>query len=91
MDGAFYLSPQQRPLLQRLLRRLFPAAALPMLEDEPGSVTTETSACLDWRDRLRVLVSGRVHLSTRAYTELPAGRVLRTHVAFHVPPPGSEV
>lgn len=71
--GAFY-APDTRTLWQRLLSRLFPSRPRPHLEDEvgmaPGYIRTEIVVHLDWLDRLRVLVGGKVHVSTSMRTDV---------------------
>jgi hypothetical protein len=76
--GAFY-APDSRNWWQRLLGRMFPAKLAPRLEDKegwaPGYMITEVVARLDWRDRLRVLVSGKVHVSTSTRTDVNVSKV----------------
>jgi hypothetical protein len=76
--GAFY-APDTRNWFQRLLARTFPAKLAPRLEDKegwaPGYMITEVVASLDWRDRLRVLVSGKVHVSTSTRTDVNVSKV----------------
>ena len=52
----------------------------------PGALVTETEIILDWKDRLRVLVSGRcsLHVSTR--TDVPITRS-ESRSLFSVLPP----
>ena len=77
--GAFY-APDTRNWWQRLLARLFPSQPRPHLEDvegmAPGYLRTEVVAHLDWVDRLRVLVSGKVHISTSMRTDV---NVIKVH------------
>ncbi len=76
--GAFY-APDTRNWWQRALSRLFPAQPRPQLEDvdgmAPGYLSTEVTAYLDWADRLRVLVSGKVHVSTSTRTDVNVTKV----------------
>jgi hypothetical protein len=76
--GAFY-APDTRNWWQRLLSRMFPARSVPIPEDldgwAPSYMQTHVVATLDWRDRLRVLVSGKVHIQTNTKTDVPVGRM----------------
>jgi len=77
--GGAFCSPDTRNWFQRLLARAFPAKMAPMLEDKegwaPGYMITVVEANLDWRDRLRVLASGKVRVSTSTRTDVNVGRV----------------
>jgi hypothetical protein len=56
----------------------------------PGYLTTETKVCLDWWDRLRVLVSGKVMVSVATRTDKTVDRSLSIS-KFSVLPPGHYV
>lgn len=76
--GDFY-APDTRNWWQRLLSRMFPARSVPIPEDlegwAPSYMQTHVVATLDWRDRLRVLVSGKVHIQTNTKTDVPVGKM----------------
>lgn len=45
--------------------------------DDDGTahyIVTDTVAVFDWLDRLRILLTGRVHVATRTRTEVPVGK-----------------
>lgn len=75
--GAYYAA-DTRPLWQRLLSRLFPTGRVEIPEDlegwAPSYMQTHTVCMLDWRDRLRVLVSGKLHVQTNTKTDVSVGR-----------------
>lgn len=54
----------------------------------PGQISTSAYAVLDWRDRLRVLISGRIKTATAIKTDVV---VVQTYseCAFSVLPPGA--
>lgn len=78
-DGG-YMAPDPRSLAQRLLHRLFPHVPME-IGDEPA-FSTETTLMLDWRDRLRVLVSGCIRISHRHVTDVEVKRVSSSCVFF---------
>ncbi len=54
------------------------AHVAPWHDDDDGDanyLVANTAVMFDWRDRLRVLLTGRVHVHVRTRTEVPAGRV----------------
>lgn len=71
---------------ERLGAKLFPRAFadLPMPKDFHAEdvVTCRTAVSLSWRDRLRVLVSGRLWVETRTATEYVVGRSETTSTAY---------
>lgn len=88
-----YFAPDARPAWRRLLSRLFPVPRSwhELDSDEPagwapGWLETHVVARLDWRDRLRVLVSGHVHVRTRTRTDVPVNRTLATSSVWIEPP-----
>jgi hypothetical protein len=61
MTENFYCTEVKHSIWERLIRWLFPVNYLLT----PGSgewITTHAVAELDWKDRLRVMLSGRVHI-----------------------------
>ena len=87
--GAFY-AVDTRPLWKRLLSRLFPMRQ-PTIPDDlegwaPSYMQTHVVAVLDWRDRLRVLVSGRIHVQTNTKTDVNVER-MQSWSAVYVEPP----
>lgn len=78
--NGYYVVPK-RTLLQRMLRRLFPARPLMPVDESTTTdwaideMLTTVDIRLDWVDRLRVLVSGRVAVDVRTQTERTPGRV----------------
>lgn len=87
--GAFY-TVDTRPLWKRLLSRLFPMRQPTIPEDldgwAPAYMQTHVVANLDWRDRLRVLVSGRLHVQTNTKTDVNVER-MQSWSAVYVEPP----
>lgn len=55
----------------------------------PGWVATVTTTHVDWRDRLRILVSGRVLLKSFTQTDVIV-RKARSTSSFSVLPPGGK-
>ena len=88
-DGAFF-AVDIRPWWHRLLVRMFPAASLAIPEDlegwAPSYMQTHVVVCLDWRDRLRVLVSGRLHVQTNTKTDVHVERMASTSAVWVEPP-----
>lgn len=89
MEQAF--AQEYRPtFVQRVWRRLgFGFAHLPYpreADEEHGHVSSDIIAVLDWRDRLRTLVSGRVNVRLSLLTTAPV-TVLKSESAVKVLPP----
>lgn len=59
-------------LLEQLRRKLFPVPwRTPITDDEKRTyLTTNHSVHLDWKDRLRVLLVGRVHSEIVTFTDV---------------------
>lgn len=55
-------------------------------EFAPGCLTTDSTIVLDWKDRLRVLLSGRVHHFLRTQTDVGVSTA-RTFCDARVLPP----
>lgn len=73
--GSNFYAPDSRPWWRRALSKLFPARAVPEFPDDlggaaPGHLCTEVDVRLDWLDRLRVLVSGRLRVVTHTQTDV---------------------
>jgi hypothetical protein len=64
-----YYAKDQRTRWEKLKARIFPVRHL-FGPDSGQYITSHTIAVLDWRDRLRVLVSGRVHVHMRTETNV---------------------
>lgn len=86
----------KRTLVQRVLSKLFPAPALPDMGDCPaeqgwaqGYLQTNHNVHLDWKDRLRVLVSGRVRSVIYQRTDVHVDRV-QVQAVVWVAPPGEQ-
>lgn len=68
MNECGYAMPS---IWQRLMWRMFPHAPRPELPgDERTYLTTEVRVNVDWPDRLRVFVRGRIHVQIRTYTDV---------------------
>lgn len=74
MSDGYYMMERPRWLkrVQRLLG-FFPAPASIPAADAPGAVTTVVFIDLDWADRMRVLVSGKLGVSV----QVPLTRAVR--------------
>jgi hypothetical protein len=83
-------APTPRSLGRRLLDRLFPQRRLPIPEDTegfaPSYMVTGCVCHLDWRDRLRVLVSGRVRIEIQTKTDVVVSRMQSQSVVCVLPP-----
>lgn len=75
---AFY-APDPRAGWKRLLTRLWPRQRFETPESidgfAPGYSVVQTVVHVSWRDRLRVLVSGRCDVEAHVYTETTLRRV----------------
>lgn len=87
------MAPDPRTLLQRFWSWLgFGWAHVERPDDDvpglaPGYMMSETEMGLDWGDRLRVLVSGRLHSQVVTQTDVMPRRMVSTS-AVKVLPPG---
>jgi hypothetical protein len=92
MNTTGYFQIPKRTLMQRLLRRLFPSQHLPPIDPIPewarGESLTQVRVRVDWRDRLRLLVSGRACIDVRLMSSADHRRA-ESRAAFYVAPPGS--
>lgn len=67
-DGAFEARVTWR---DRLRWKLFPSKPRPLItNDRRTFITTEIRSRLDWRDRLRAIVSGRLRATVLTYTDV---------------------
>lgn len=87
--GGFY-ARDGRPMWMRLLSRLFPSRRPDIPDDlegwAPSYMQTHVVVHMDWQDRLRVLVSGKVHIQTNTKTDVTVGR-MESWSTVHVEPP----
>jgi hypothetical protein len=84
---AFCAAPTRR---QRLLAWLFPAPALPEMREmdgfAPAYVETHVVVQFSLGARLRVLLTGRIHVITRSKTDVPITRMFSNSVAWPTHP-----
>jgi len=84
------MAPTPRSLGRRLLDRLFPQQRLPIPEDTegfaPSYMVTGCVCQLDWADRLRVLVSGRLHVEIQTKTDVVVRRAQSQSTVCVLPP-----
>jgi hypothetical protein len=90
-DRAIGFAMAHRPTLWNRLGFGACAAHVPDHVDEapewaPGALSTETRIVLDWRDRLRVLLSGRMMVSLKTKTDVPVRRALSVSSVSVLPP-----
>ncbi len=86
-------SLEYRPTLrERILWRLFPSQALPMHPTITGlpewaqdAINLETTCHLDFADRLRVLITGKLVVKSRTYTAIAPGRVESSAIGYPAP------
>lgn len=90
--GNFY-APDPRRWWERMLSRLFPAQHVEPPEDIegffPGYTRTEIRVVMDWRDRLRALVSGKLTVIVLTQTDVAISK-MRSGSTFWVNPPFSK-
>lgn len=56
---------------RRVINRAFPRAPQPEIDGEVRTyLTINVHIVIDWRDRLRILVTGRALVQVRAYTDV---------------------
>lgn len=85
-------APDRRSLLQRFWSRAgfgAPHVAPPDDEDgfAPGGIVSTVITDVDWADRIRILLSGRVGVQIRIQTDVIVGTAKST-ARFSVLPPG---
>lgn len=85
-----YYAADNRPLWKRWLSRLFPQQYLPIPEDLEGFaasyMVTGVVAHLDWKDRLRVLVSGNLRVEIQTKTDVIVTTMVSTSLMSVLPP-----
>lgn len=71
---------------QRLLAWLFPQPAPPQMREmegyAPSYCETHVIAHFNWKDRLRILLGGRVHVVTRSKTDVSIEKMASASVAW---------
>jgi hypothetical protein len=90
MTDHCYVTADDRTLLERFVDRLFPARHLDIPEDlegfAPSYMVTGVFARLDWQDRLRLLVSGKLHVEIRTKTDVIVSKMVSQSVVYVLPP-----
>ena len=70
--------------------RLFPAQWVQIPEDlegyAPSYIVTRVVSHLDWKDRLRVLWSGRLAVETQTKTDVVVNKMVSQSVVYVLPP-----
>lgn len=56
----------------------------------PGWVRTDTQMHFGWSDRLRLLLTGGLWISTIVHTDTPSPTVTKTRLDWSILPPGDE-
>jgi hypothetical protein len=86
--GAYeVLTPPRRAWRERWRDWWFPKGPTPVIEGETRTfISTTVLITISWRDRLRILVSGRAALALRTYTEVEV-TAPTTKATFVVRPP----
>lgn len=89
-DNAF--CAVQRPTVWRRLgfggRGLLPAAEHP--DFAPSELIVVTTCSFDWKDRLRLLISGRIQVEARGQTDVAIKRSLGRSAVGVLPPLSAE-
>lgn len=85
-DTAQY-APDSRTRIEKFADSLFPAQWCD-LPDAPASYAdclhVETNIVFDWKDRIRILVTGKVAVRSKVVTEKPVGASVASSVAYPV-------
>lgn len=53
----------------------------------PGWMRTEVRMSFDWRDRLRLLATGRLSLTVVLYTDTPSPEICKSRIDYQIIPP----
>lgn len=89
-DTHCYVAIDRRGVLRRFVDRLFPYNHLDAPDDlegyAPSYMVTDTYSYLDWKDRLRVLVSGKLRLKTQTKTDVIVTKMVSTSALTVLPP-----
>ena len=64
----------QRPWWRRQIARLFPDRGFPRFPDMGFTLRTETVVVFDWRDRLRLLLTGVCSVKVQSLTDVEVGK-----------------
>jgi hypothetical protein len=90
-----YVSADTRSRMQKLLARIFPTRRVEIPEDlegfAPSYIMTRVVSTLDWKDRLRVLWSGRLAVETQTKTDVVVNKMVSQSVVYVLPPASGEV
>jgi hypothetical protein len=91
MTDHCYVAADEPTILHRFLARLFPARYLLEIPEDtegfaPSYIVTKVVSHLDWKDRLRVLISGNVHCETRTKTDVIVNKMVSESVVYVMPP-----
>ncbi len=76
----------------RFMFWLFPVRAAGVPEGDPAKyksghvMTTRIVAHIDWKDRIRILVSGQIAVETNSRTSSPVRHAISSSVVFVLPP-----
>ncbi len=77
-----------------LMQRLFPGGLPPSpdydAENGEKCIVTKVISVLDWKDRLRLLISGKTSVNVTVVID-DSGEPLKSASRFHVLPPGYNV
>lgn len=89
-ESHSYVAPDERPLYQRLVSRLFPGRYLDCPENldgfAPAYIMNDVITVLDWKDRLRLLWSGKMRCHTRIKTDVVVSRMESESAVYVLPP-----
>lgn len=90
MTDYAFIAADQRTRFQRLVERMFPGRWNSPPEDlegfAPSYMVTEVIAVLDWKDRLRVLVSGKMKVSTQIKTDVIVHKMISQSAVYVLSP-----
>lgn len=83
--NAFCETPRPLTFVERMSRRLFPGAERPWVPavEKRTYLTIETHVYLDWKDRLRILVTGHGVAMAVVFTDVEV-KAAESVVAFGV-------
>lgn len=85
-----YVAADTRSRMERLIGRFFPARRVEIPEDlegyAPSYIMTRVISHLDWKDRLRVLCSGRLAVETQTKTDVVVNKMVSQSVVYVLPP-----
>lgn len=54
----------------------------------PGWMRTDMGLCFSWSDRLRLLLTGRLRISSIVHFDTPSPDVCKSRMDWHILPPG---